>query len=93
MTVYNSAELEFYQLEILRVQRNASRRAASLVKKWIAAHPNWEAADLRNACIQIVQVSSISVFVFNDVKDLRCAPAITHFCIEFLLVQLDCDLI
>lgn len=55
MTTYNAAELEFYQLQILRAQGNASRRAVSLVKKWLAVHPQWEAADLRNECIRIAQ--------------------------------------
>ena len=55
MTTYNAAELEFYQLQILRVQSNAARRAVSLVKKWLKEHPDWEAADLREACIRIVQ--------------------------------------
>ena len=55
MTTYNAAELEVYQLWMLRAQRNATRRAKSLVKKWLKAHPNWEVADLRNAMIAIMQ--------------------------------------
>ena len=54
MTSYNAAELEVYQLWMLQAQRNATKRAKSLVKKWMKAHPNWEAADLRNAVIEIM---------------------------------------
>ena len=54
MTSYNAAELEVYQQWVLRAQRNATRRAQSRVKKWLKAHPRWEAADLRNAVIEIV---------------------------------------
>ena len=55
MTTYNAAELEVYQLWMLQAQRNAERRATSLVKKWLMAHPNWEAAELRSAVIGILQ--------------------------------------
>lgn len=54
MTGYNAAELEVYQLWMLRAQGNATKRAKSLVKKWMKAHPGWEASELRNAVIQIV---------------------------------------
>lgn len=55
MTTYNAAELEVYQLWMLRAQRNATRRAKSQVKKWLKANPSWEVADLRNAVTEIVQ--------------------------------------
>lgn len=55
MTTYNAAELEVYQQWVLRAQRNATRRAQSQVKKWLKAHPNWEAADLRREVTKIVQ--------------------------------------
>ena len=54
MTTYNAAELEVYQLWMLRAQRNATKRAKSLVRKWMKAHPGWEAAELRNAVIEIL---------------------------------------
>lgn len=54
MTTYNAAELEVYQLWMLQAQKKATKRAQSRVKKWLKANPNWEAADLRNATIQIV---------------------------------------
>ena len=55
MTTYNAAELEVYQLWMLRAQRNATKRAKSLVKKWLKANPNWDVADLRSAVTAICQ--------------------------------------
>ena len=55
MTSYNAAELEVYQLWMLRAQRNATKRAKSLVKKWLKAHPTWEVAELRDAVTVIVR--------------------------------------
>lgn len=55
MTVYNAAELEVYQLWMLQVQRNATRRAKAQVEQWLKKHPNWEVADLRNVVTAIMQ--------------------------------------
>jgi len=57
MTTYNRAELETYQLWILQTQKKASKHAVSLVKKWLKSHPTWEAVELREACIGIVQAT------------------------------------
>lgn len=56
MTTYNAAELEVYQLWMLQAQRNATKRAESLVKKWMDAHPGWDVAELRNAVIEILAI-------------------------------------
>lgn len=55
MTLYSAEELEVYQILMMRTQRNATRRVQSLVRKWLKAHPEWEAADLRNAVIEITK--------------------------------------
>ena len=55
MASYNVAELEVYQLWILRAQASAVKKAASLIRKWLKAHPTWEAVELREASIRIVQ--------------------------------------
>jgi len=45
----NVGEVETYGLMIKRVQGNSGRVARGMVKGWLKAHPNWEAADLRAA--------------------------------------------
>ena len=55
MTTYNAAELEVYQLWMLRAQRNATKLAKSRVKKWLKANPNWDVADLRSVATRICE--------------------------------------
>lgn len=48
-------EIAGYAAMMQKVQRDAGRRARAAVRQWLASHEDWEAADLRNATIAIVQ--------------------------------------
>ena len=94
MTVYNAAELEVYQTWMLRAQRNATRRAKSLVKKWLKAHPNWEVAELRKAVTQICQsvvgeygeyASSIACDLYDACMGMNFPPYMPA--LYFLLIE------
>lgn len=84
MTVIDRQEVVATAFMIQRLQKEASKRARQAVKKWIAAHPGWEAADLRRFCTQLVQqlvaeygnaASSLSCDLYDGIMGGEFAPA------------------
>lgn len=67
-----------------RLQKEATKKARNSVKKWIKANPNWEAADLRNYCIALVNKlvseygiasSSLACDLYDGIMGGEFAPA------------------
>ncbi len=55
MTVIPRQEVVATAYMIERLQKEAAKKARPAVKKWLKAHPNWEAQELRSFCIQLVR--------------------------------------
>lgn len=73
-----------YAAMMQKVQRDAGRKARGAVRKWLAAHPDWEAAELREATAAIAQqvvdeygaaVSSLACDLYDGTMMERGFPA------------------
>lgn len=84
MSTIPRQEVLTYAAMMERVQKEAARKAVAAVKSWLAKNPDWEAADLREFCIALVDsivdeygaaMSSLACDLYDGTMGGDFAPA------------------